>query len=37
VLDVPEELDPAQREAVDELAKVMNGNPRARLFQGASS
>ena len=37
VLDVPEELDPAQRDAVDALAKVMNGNPRARLFQGASS
>ena len=37
VLDVPEELDPAQRDAVDALAKVMNGNPRAQLFEGASA
>ncbi len=37
MLDVPDELDPAQREAVDALAKVMNGNPRARLFEEASS
>ena len=36
VLDVPDELDSAQREAVDALAAVMNGNPRARLFEGAS-
>jgi molecular chaperone DnaJ len=34
-IDVPDELDPAQREAVDALAAVMNGNPRARLFEGA--
>ena len=37
VLDVPEELDAAQREAVEALAKTMNGNPRARLFEGTSS
>jgi molecular chaperone DnaJ len=32
VIDVPETLDSEQREAVDALSKVMNGNPRARLF-----
>ncbi|HXQ01146.1 MAG TPA: molecular chaperone DnaJ [Solirubrobacteraceae bacterium] len=32
VLDVPEELSDEQRAAVDELSKVMNGNPRAKLF-----
>jgi molecular chaperone DnaJ len=37
VLDIPDELDPSQREAVDALAAVMNGNPRARLFEGAGA
>ena len=37
VLDVPDQLDSAQREAVDALAKTMNGDPRARLFEEASS
>ena len=32
VLDVPEELSRDQEKAVEELSKVMNGNPRARLF-----
>ena len=32
VLDVPEELSREQEKAVEELSKVMNGNPRARLF-----
>jgi molecular chaperone DnaJ len=32
VLDVPDELDREQEKAVEELSKVMNGNPRARLF-----
>jgi molecular chaperone DnaJ len=36
-LDVPEQLNDEQRAAVDELAKVMNGNPRAKLFTEASS
>jgi molecular chaperone DnaJ len=32
VLDVPASLSPEQSEAVDRLSKVMNGNPRERLF-----
>jgi molecular chaperone DnaJ len=36
-LDVPSELSDEQRAAVDELSKVMNGNPRAKLFTEASS
>jgi molecular chaperone DnaJ len=31
-VDVPRSLSKEQREAVDELANVMNGNPRERLF-----
>jgi molecular chaperone DnaJ len=31
-IDVPEKLTEEQRAAVDELSKVMNGDPRARLF-----
>lgn len=34
-IDVPEKLTDEQRAAVDELSKVMNGDPRARLFAGA--
>ncbi len=37
VIDVPETLDSEQRKAVDALSKVMNGNPRARLFSGGST
>jgi molecular chaperone DnaJ len=39
VIDVPSELSAEQREAVDQLSKVMNGDPRAGLFSqaGASS
>ncbi len=37
VLDVPEQLSDEQRAAVDELSKVMNGNPRAKLFAQAGS
>jgi molecular chaperone DnaJ len=39
VIDVPSTLSPEQRDAMDQLSKVMNGNPRARLFAqaGASS
>jgi len=32
VIDVPDELNDEQREAVDALSKVLNGNPRARLW-----
>ena len=32
VLDLPDSLTAAQEAAVDDLAKVFNGNPRARLF-----
>ena len=31
-IDVPEELDAKQQEAVEALSQVMNGNPRARLY-----
>jgi molecular chaperone DnaJ len=33
VLDVPDSLTDEQQSAVDALAAVMNGNPRARLFE----
>jgi molecular chaperone DnaJ len=36
VIDVPQELDEEQRAAVDALSKVMNGDPRARLFPKGS-
>jgi molecular chaperone DnaJ len=32
VIDVPDKLSPEQQAAIDQLSKVMNGNPRARLF-----
>jgi molecular chaperone DnaJ len=35
VLEVPTSLSPEQSEAVDRLSKVMNGNPRERLFASA--
>jgi molecular chaperone DnaJ len=35
VIDVPASLSPEQDEAVDRLSKVMNGNPRAKLFAQA--
>jgi molecular chaperone DnaJ len=37
VIDVPSSLSPEQREAVDQLSKVMNGNPRAGLFAQAGA
>jgi molecular chaperone DnaJ len=33
-IDVPRSLDRKQQQAVDDLAEVMNGNPRERLFEG---
>ena len=33
VIDVPRTLSAEQTEAVDRLSEVMNGNPRAKLFQ----
>ncbi len=36
VIDVPDSLTREQEEALDELSKVMNGNPRSALFAGAS-
>jgi molecular chaperone DnaJ len=36
-IDVPEQLTDEQRAAVDELSKVMNGDPRAALFSEAPS
>jgi molecular chaperone DnaJ len=35
VIDVPESLSPEQADAVDRLSNVMNGDPRARLFEQA--
>ena len=35
VIDVPATLSPEQNEAVDRLSKVMNGDPRAKLFAQA--
>ena len=32
VIDVPDEMSSEQERAVEELSKVMNGNPRSRLF-----
>jgi molecular chaperone DnaJ len=33
VIDVPESLSAEQSEAIDRLSQVMNGNPRAKLFE----
>jgi molecular chaperone DnaJ len=35
LIDVPAHLTPEQQEAVDRLSKVMNGDPRAKLFEDA--
>jgi molecular chaperone DnaJ len=35
VIDVPASLSKEEKAAVDELSRVMNGNPRARLFERA--
>jgi molecular chaperone DnaJ len=35
-IDVPHSLSREQREAIDDLAEVMDGNPRDRLFAGRS-
>jgi molecular chaperone DnaJ len=37
VIDVPDKLSPEQQTAIDQLSKVMNGNPRAGLFTQAAS
>jgi molecular chaperone DnaJ len=37
VIDVPDKLSPEQEQAIDQLSKVMNGNPRASLFAQAGS
>ena len=36
-IDVPRSLSPEQREVVDELAAVMDDNPRERMMGGSSS
>jgi molecular chaperone DnaJ len=33
-IDVPRSLDREQKQAIDQLADVLNGNPRSRLFSG---
>ncbi len=35
VIDMPSELNKEQQEAVDQLSKVMNGNPRERILRAA--
>ena len=35
LIDVPEKLTPEQQDAVDRLSQVMNGDPRAKLFEDA--
>ena len=37
VIDVPDSLSPEQDEAIDRLSQVMNGDPRAKLFEQASA
>src|ERR1039458_9770688 len=37
VIDVPEDLSKEQRDAVEAMSKVFNGDPRARLFAPSSS
>ncbi len=37
VIDVPEKLSPEQQAAIDQLSKVMNGNPRSGLFTQTGS
>jgi len=37
VIDVPKQLDSEQQSAVEEMSKVFNGDPRAKLFAGSSS
>jgi molecular chaperone DnaJ len=37
VIDVPESLSAEQSEAVDRLSEVINGNPRSKLFEQAST
>jgi molecular chaperone DnaJ len=37
VIEVPDALSPEQTEAVDKLSEVMNGDPRARLFEPAAT
>ena len=37
VIDVPRSLTGKQKQAVDELAEVMDGNPRERLFAGRNA
>jgi molecular chaperone DnaJ len=36
VIELPKELSAAQAKAVDELAKTINGDPRAKLFEAAA-
>ena len=36
VIDVPDALSAEQRHAVEELSKVMNGNPRERILREAA-
>jgi len=37
VIDVPKDLNKDQQEAVEELSKAFNGDPRAGLFAASAS
>ncbi len=37
VIDVPKQLDSEQQSAVEQMSKVFNGDPRAKLFAGSAS
>jgi molecular chaperone DnaJ len=37
LIDVPSKLSPEQEEAVDRLSDVINGDPRAKLFEDAGA
>ena len=37
MIDVPSSLNEEQEAAVEELSKVMNGDPRARLFRAGAA
>ena len=37
VIEMPAELNDEQREAVEQLSKVMNGNPRERILRAAGT
>jgi len=37
VIDVPDTLSPEQSDAIEQLSRVINGNPRSELFARAQA